>query len=99
MAQAPLEACQSAPGPGRESGSLGGGTVHTGNKLLQGKGIIFMTCPTLEQGLKGGAADGNISAGGASEDTDVRAEGRRDSKVREQTGTSRVLKVLTGAHP
>lgn len=98
-AQAPLEACQAAPGPGRESGNFGGETVHMGNKLLQGKGIIFTTCPTLEQGLKGGVADWNISAGGASEDTDVGAEGRRESKVREQMGTNCTLKVLTSTHP
>lgn len=62
-AQAPLEACQAAPGPGREGGNFGGRTVHTGNKLLQGRGLIFRTCPALEQCLKGGAADWNVECG------------------------------------
>lgn len=74
-----------SPGPGREVGDFGGGTVHTGNKLLQGKGTVFRTCPELDQGLKAGATDGNMSAGGTSEGhlitpgfTDLGAGGRRD---------------------
>lgn len=99
-AQAPLEACQAAPRPGREGGNTGGRTVHTGNKLLQGKGLIFRTCPALEQCLKGGAIDWNVSVGGASEGlTDVGTESRRDSKVRQQTGSDSILTcVPKGSH-